>query len=119
MIDHRPLKRGRFGALPSKRPCVECPLRRDAKPGALGGYTVEQYLEVLHGIPDLACHLSPGFPSDPAATRSCTGVAMYRANNGIVPARNAAKAVAHVGQDRQAVFASPAEFARHHNKNKT
>lgn len=113
-IDHRPIRAGAFGHLPTRRPCVECPLRRDAKAGALGGYTVQQYLDVLHSPADLACHLSPGFPTLIAEQRSCTGVAMYRANTGIKPWGHAAAAVAHVGADRDAVFASPAEFARHH-----
>lgn len=116
MIDHRPIKSGRFERLPAHRACVECPLRRTAEPGRLGGYTVQQYLDVLHGIADLACHLSPGFPSDPQAQRSCTGVAQYRANVGVNGlARNAQAAVDHVGPNTSAVFASPREFARHHS----
>jgi hypothetical protein len=100
--------------LPAKDPCKECPVARAALPGALGGYTPEQYLEVLHGPADLACHMSPGFPDDVTRQRSCTGVAMYRANCGLAPAgRSAYDAVQATGPDDRA-FASPEEFARHH-----
>lgn len=115
MIDHTPMRQGGFGNLPTKRPCIECPLRRDSKPGALGGYEPWQYIEVLHSIGDIACHLSPGFPHNPAEQRSCTGVAMYRANCEVTPlARNSQAAVDHVGIDRVAVFDDPAEFLYHH-----
>jgi hypothetical protein len=106
-----------FGQPPTAAPCRECPLARAALSGALGGYTVAQYLEVLHGPADIACHMSKGFPKDRATQRSCTGVAAYRANVGLLPAGYGARqAVLLVGADRAAVFASPAEFARHHRK---
>lgn len=116
MIDHKPLRKGgAFGHPPTHRPCIECPLRRTATPGYLGGYSAMQYLDVLHGIADIACHLSPGFPADFSGQRSCTGVAMYRANCEIAPlARNAAAAVDHVGKDAATVFTSPVEFLCHH-----
>lgn len=116
MTDHKPIKRGRFGRPPAKAPCIECPLSRQAKPGALGGYTVQQYLDVLHGIADLACHLSPGFKAKrPEDQRSCTGVAMYRANvGGIFLSVNAREAVERVGANADLAFASAAEFRAHH-----
>jgi len=103
--------------LPSKTPCKECPLARTATPGALGGYTVRQYLEVLHGPADLACHMSPGFPHDRSTQRSCTGVAMYRANCRLDPAgRSAFAAMSETGPNKELAFASPEEFVRHHRK---
>jgi hypothetical protein len=105
-----------FGQPPTKMPCPECPLARTAIRGALGGYTAAQYLEVLHGPADLACHLSKGFPLNRAEQRSCTGVAMYRANLGrLHPAGGAMRAVLLAGENRDAVFASPEEFAAHHD----
>jgi hypothetical protein len=104
-----------FGQPPTKMPCPECPLARTAIRGALGGYTVAQYLEVLHGPADLACHLSKGFPANRAEQRSCTGVAMFRANLGLHPAGGAMRAVQLVGENREAVFASPEDFAAHHS----
>lgn len=114
-IDHRPVKPGKFGRLPTKKPCVDCPLARTSKPGALGGYTVQQYLEVLYSRADIACHLSPGFPNNLEEQRSCTGVAMYRANAGVPTFGNAARAVRHVDADREAAFASLEEFTAHHH----
>jgi hypothetical protein len=111
------LKEGGFGLPPTDKPCRECPLARAAVVGALGGYTVAQYLEVLHGIADLACHLSRGFPNNPEEQRSCTGVAMFRANLGIEPWGKAMVAVSLVGVDRETVFASDAEFSKHHGGN--
>lgn len=102
---------------PATTMCAECPLARTAIPGALGGYTVAQYLEVLHGPADLACHMSKGFPHDRAEQRSCAGVAMYRANLGLAPPGHAGQAVRDVAAARcDLAFASPAEFAEHHNK---
>jgi hypothetical protein len=114
-IDHRPVKPGKFGRLPTKKPCVDCPLARTATPGALGGYTVQQYVDVLYSFADIACHLSPGFPNNLPEQRSCTGVAMFRANLGIPASGQAAKAVRHVGANREAAFASLEEFTAHHH----
>jgi hypothetical protein len=114
-IDHLPIKAGACGEMPSKLPCVECPLARASIPGRLGGYTVQQYLHILHHIADIACHMSPGFPDDMATQRSCTGVAMYRANAGVIPSGHAYEAVRAVaGGDCTAAFANPREFALHH-----
>ena len=72
--------------------------------------------QVLHGPADIACHLSKGFAEgNRAEQRSCTGVAVYRANCGLKPlGANAMDAVRHVKPNRELVFASPAEFLRHH-----
>jgi hypothetical protein len=123
VIDHGPIKIGKFGALATKKHCVECPLARASEPGRLGGYTVQQYLDVLHGVADLACHLSPGFPRNLAEQRSCTGVAMFRNHTGI-PAQghateSAAESMARVGENTDLVFASDAEFAEHHKPPQT
>jgi hypothetical protein len=116
-IDHKALKSGAFANPPTRRPCIECPLRRDSVVGHLGGYTPEQYIDVLNDIGDIACHLSPGFPRNPAEQRSCTGVAMYRANLKIAPlARNSQAAVDHVGENREIVFDDPADFLAHHHR---
>lgn len=113
-IDHRPIKAGRMGDLPAARPCVECPLARASIRGRLGGYSVGQYLDILHASPDIACHLSPGFPHVLETQRSCTGVAMYRANCGITVTGHAQDAVERVGANRDLCFASPREFSQHH-----
>jgi hypothetical protein len=113
-IDHKPMKRGRMGELPSKKPCVECPLARASVPGRLGGYTVDQFLYILHSPGDIACHLSPGFPHTLQTQRSCTGVAMYRANNGITAWGHAEESTQAIGPDTELSFTSPDEFRAHH-----
>lgn len=109
---------GRFGHGPAKSMCKECPLARTSVAGYLGGYSPEAYIAMLHGDADVACHLSPGFQDHPqtfATMRSCTGVAHYRANVGKLPrGKNGADAVKQAGVNREAAFASPAEFLAHH-----
>jgi hypothetical protein len=109
------LVEGSFGKPPARVPCKECPLARASTPGYLGGYTPEMYLAVLHGPADIACHMSKGFPANRSEQRSCTGVAMYRANVGHWPAgANAADAVAWTGQNMELAFATADEFKKHH-----
>lgn len=104
-----------FGLPPAKEPCKECPLARTALPGQLGGYTVAQYVGVLNGPADLACHMSKGFPKNLAEQRSCTGVAMYRCNTKTLPmGANARSAMARVGPNRELAFATEEEFVQHH-----
>lgn len=114
MIDHKEIKSGKLGELPSKLPCVECPVARASVPGQLGGYTAEQYLYILHSYADIACHLSPGFPKKLATQRSCTGVAMYRANCGVKAGGHAAEAIEHIGENTELSFANQSEFRTHH-----
>ena len=116
MIDHKALKWGSFGNLPAKVPCKECPLARTSEPGALGGYSPMQYVDVILGVADLACHMSKGFDEkQPNLQRSCTGLAMIRANiGGYEGARNSMDAVEHVGPNRDLVFSTAIEFLVHH-----
>jgi hypothetical protein len=111
--------------LPLSQPCKECPLRRDAMPGYLGGYTPEMYIEVLHSPASIACHSSPGFhKGDIGRQRSCTGVAAFRANvdhicqiGGVTThAQNATDAI---GKDTDKFFATDQEFIDHHKPGQT
>jgi len=100
-------------------PCRECPLRRDAVPGYLGGYTPEMYVEVLHSPASLACHSSPGFHEGQIGRQNhCTGVAAYRANVGHICQVNGVPTTAHestqlIGSDPR-YFESPEEFVAYH-----
>jgi hypothetical protein len=105
---------------PAKTACAECPLRKDAKPGYLGGYTPEMYVEVLHGPASLACHLANSGPVD--TQRHCVGVCAYRANVGHRPTieghlTSAMDAIEVVGKDPQ-FFESPKAFLDHHHGRK-
>lgn len=114
---------GCFGREAALTPCVECPLRLDSEPGALGGYTPDMYVEVLHGPADVACHCSKGFAEgDLDRQRSCTGVAAYRASTGAGtahPLSRARAAVKRVTDDPrqiavEACFKSEEAFRAHH-----
>jgi hypothetical protein len=94
--------------------CLECPLSRRSISGALGGYTVQQYLEILHGPAAIACHMSKGFPHNRAEQRHCTGVAMYRANTGCRPVGGAMTAVELIGPNHSLVFSNSRQFRTHH-----
>lgn len=98
---------------PAAQTCIECPLRRDATPGHLGGYTPEMYIEALHSMASIACHMDPGFKR--REFRHCTGVCGYRANVDHATGLVADYATEAVGK-RQDVFASAAEFVAHHKK---
>jgi len=103
--------------------CVECPLRRDAVPGYLGGYSPEMYLAVLHSPASIACHMTPGFRErDISRQHHCTGVAAYRANVGHIAQIDGTPTGAHRSTQisgqlpgvPERVFASPQEFFDHH-----
>lgn len=128
-MNDRPVEmvQGKFGRLPARVPCIECPLRKDSARGALGGWTPSMYVEALHGPADIACHKSAGFdPGDRARMRSCTGVAAYRASvdhDRIVepphPQSQTAAAVAAIDADPEQTakgmcFDKPEDFLMHH-----
>jgi hypothetical protein len=108
--------------------CSECPLRRDSKPGYLGGYTPEMYLEVMGSGASIACHMSKGFNAQNLATqRHCTGVAAYRAHTGTVcmvrteggevfftGAHESTRIAATFPEIMARVFDSPKSFVAHH-----
>lgn len=112
------LKPGRFNP-PAKGTCRECPLRKDSQRGRLGGWSVLLYLEAMLRTPaDIACHLSKGFDEqDMTQMRSCTGVANFRANLGVVHRMlngNARDAAMMAGENPVDVFETATEFYRHH-----
>jgi hypothetical protein len=85
-----------------REPCHDCPMRRNALNGWLGGSTPEQYAQLCHSNAIVDCHAIRG--------AQCAGVAIYRANvykrcdppNLVLPA------------DRDGVFETPMEFVEHH-----
>jgi hypothetical protein len=103
--------------LPHIDPCVECPLRIDAQPGYLGGYTPEMYIEALEGPASIACHNSPGFHTgEVGKQRQCTGVCGYRANIHLeLPDHfvSAIQGIQAIGMDDR-FFVTAADFIAHH-----
>jgi hypothetical protein len=82
--------------------CTDCPLRRDALRGWLGGATPEQYAGLCHSDEVVECHVH---------TRSrCAGLAIYR--------RNVAKWQPEdhrLPADRETIFSNRMEFIAHHS----
>jgi hypothetical protein len=104
-----------------KTPCAECPFRRDAAPGYLGGYSPEMYMDIVFSPASIACHLSKGFGDINRIDeqRHCTGVSAFRANTGYIANIHGYPTAAHdstqiVGHNEEVFFASPQEFCDHH-----
>lgn len=113
---------GQIGNLPAKKSCNECCFRRDSPPGCLGGYTLEDWKNLLHarGVNiDLACHCSTGFNDGIARVdeqRTCTGYAKFKANAGHEQTGKLKEAMDFVGEDHEEVFSSWEEFERYHSQ---
>lgn len=90
-----------------KKPCHDCPWRRKAIAGWLGGETAQGWLAHAHGDGIVPCHTVKGKPQP-----QCVGVATYRANVAKSP-RDAT--ALRVKADREGVFARPDEFLSHHS----
>lgn len=92
-----------------KKPCSDCPFRRDAVPGWLGSlsHQPDRYLELAHSERAVPCHSKIG--------PQCAGLAIYRAN---LYRRNAQPGVLQLPADREAVFVTPMEFSAHHTVKK-
>lgn len=82
--------------------CSDCPLRRDALNGWLGGATPEQYARLCHSDAVVECHMHAG--------SRCAGLAIYR--------RNVAKSQPkehELPKDHDTIFSTPMEFIAHHS----
>ena len=103
------------GRLPdtTKKPCNECPWRRNATPGYLGPETSEQWATWAHSGGPINCHKTVKIDDDwtQPGLRQCAGVATFRANAGKDPQPG----VAIGPPDTERVFATSAEFLDHHD----
>jgi hypothetical protein len=87
---------------PLTKACSDCPLRRDALNGWLGGSTPEEYARLCHSNQIVECHVHAG--------SRCAGLAIYRTNVcKRQPPEHALPA------DLETVFANRMEFLAHHN----
>lgn len=89
-----------------KKPCHDCPWRRKAVKGWLGGVTVNDWLLDAHGEAKIDCHTKLG--------PQCAGAAIYRAN---VLKSPRDKTLLVLPEDKENVFASSKEFDDHHRVN--
>lgn len=97
-----------------KKPCHECPWRKDAPAGWLGGHSAETYADAVDNNEVPACHLNDYGPKAPR-TAMCAG-ALGTMSNQCKSAYNtdggdAARQV--VGQNPEC-FSHVAEFYTHH-----
>lgn len=83
--------------------CSDCPLRRDALNGWLGGYSPEEYARLCHSDEIVECHVHSG--------SRCAGLAIYRKN---VSQRQISEH--ELPGDTETIFASRSEFLDHHRK---
>lgn len=91
-----------------KKPCSDCPFRRDALAGWLGGQTPEHFMRLAMSDSPEPCHATIG--------PQCAGIAIFRANICKVPRD---PEVLQLPRDKEAVFAWPNEFIEHHTKGET
>jgi hypothetical protein len=96
-------------AKPSKvqhrTPCSDCPFRRDAIPGWLGGKTPMEFVMQAHGEVIYPCHAKIG--------PQCAGMAIYRANVCKVPRDGRALSLP---PNTRTVFAGIREFVAYHSR---
>jgi len=83
--------------------CSDCPLRRDALNGWLGGSTPEEYARLCHSEAVVECHVHAG--------SRCAGLAIYRNNTcKSQPERH------KLPKDRETIFSNIVEFLDHHQR---
>lgn len=85
------------------KPCSDCPLRRDALSGWLGGATPEEYARLCHSDEVVECHVHAG--------SWCAGLAIYRSN--VIKSQPPEH---KLPADHAAVFSSLMEFVAHHTR---
>lgn len=105
---------------PNKRPCTECPWRRDSLRSYLGPHDADEWLAMAHGESQIACHVTipegtPEDGSDLHEMTQCAGAAIFRAN--VFKSPRWATADEHLPRDTDTVFAWNDEFKDHHEFN--
>lgn len=90
------------GKVQHTKPCHDCPMRRNAINGWLGGASPEDYRTLCHSDAVVDCHA--------IRNTQCAGVSIYRAN--VCKRRDPPNLV--LPSDHDAVFSTPMEFVEHH-----
>lgn len=86
-----------------KKPCSDCPWRRNALPGWLGMMSPQSWVETVHSEERIDCHTRLG--------AQCAGAAIYRTNVAKMPRD---RTLLLLPADKTRVFSSPAEFLAYH-----
>lgn len=88
-----------------KKPCSDCPWRRKAVAGWLGGVSADDWLAYAHGEARIDCHT--------LLKAQCAGAAIYRSN---VLKSPRDRTLLILPSDTENVFQRPQEFKAHHEK---
>lgn len=99
-----------------KKPCKECPWRKDSIGGWLGASTPVEFLQQSEAETQMPCHLHVDYESaawqDEALTApQCAGRAVHFANR---CKRPESPDLLVLPADRDAVFSNPQDFIDHH-----
>lgn len=62
-----------------KTPCIECPFRKDALRGFLGGFSVQETIECAKSESEFHCHLTR---EDGLQPKTCAGRMLFVSNLG-------------------------------------
>lgn len=99
------------------KPCRECPFRRIAPAGWLGGFTPDEFVLIADQEQRMPCHLHMAKHgatyAEPGTTApQCAGRAIYWANQLKVP--RVSGSILELPQDIEHVFRWRHEFVAHH-----
>jgi hypothetical protein len=106
---------------PVAKPCSDCPFRRKSMPGWLGSSSPEGFIQCINTDDILPCHQTINY-EDPdwkekwiaqASGSTCAGARIMAANMCKHPRD---PEFPTMPKDKEAVFASPLEFVRHHRE---
>ncbi len=89
------------------RPCGDCPWRRDAVRGWLGGHKPMDWILSAIGDGIIHCHTKKGDPHP-----QCAGAATFRTN---VSKRPRDRSALLLPKDTKRVFGDPKEFIEYHS----
>lgn len=98
-----------------KKPCVECPFRKNSLPGWLGGYTADEtYHSITSAEEDFACHLTRNKRLKDMSR--CKGSMLFLKKSGKMPKYNTQLAadLRAMGKPDTSEILSNFEFFKHH-----
>jgi hypothetical protein len=108
--------------LKHKKPCGQCPWRRECAPGWLGADTPEGFLATTMAGVHMPCHSAVDYErgdwqEQTKTAPTCAGSLVFLKNICKLPRDPIMVAErAQVEVDRETVFARPDEFLNHHNQ---
>jgi hypothetical protein len=99
----------------TKKPCNDCPWRRNAAPGWLGPLSGDEWILLAHSDEPIACHITIEREDDweTPGIKQCKGASIYRANMAKSPRD---PEIDRGTADRETVFATRQEFLDYHAK---